>query len=92
VLDAVLAAYDGALTRVFLVGAIMAAAALLPALCMEWKSVKKDQAKKGNGKGPDVEIAPVVDKAQWLFVVYNYRFAWAFPHSHCDFSFVLYFS
>ncbi|KAE8442513.1 hypothetical protein EG329_003294 [Mollisiaceae sp. DMI_Dod_QoI] len=63
VLDAVLRAYDGALTKVFLVAAIMAAIALLPALCMEWKSVKKDLVKKGNGKGADVESAPVVEKA-----------------------------
>jgi len=62
-LDAVLAAYEGALAKVFLVGAIMAAVALLPALCMEWKSVKKDQPKKGNEKGAGVESAPVVEKA-----------------------------
>jgi MFS family permease len=49
VFDAVLGAYDEALTKVFLVAAIMAAVGLLPALCMEWKSVKKDQVKKGNG-------------------------------------------
>jgi MFS family permease len=50
VYDVVFRAYDEALTKVFLVGAIMAAVGLLPALCMEWKSVKKDQVKKGNGK------------------------------------------
>jgi hypothetical protein len=44
--DVVLKAYDEALTKVFLVAAIMAAVGLLPALCMEWKSVKKDQVKK----------------------------------------------
>jgi MFS family permease len=60
VLDAVLAAYDKALAKVFLVGAIMAVVALLPALCMEWKSVKKDQVKKENEKGADMENAPVV--------------------------------
>ncbi len=58
VLDAVLEAYDKALTKVFLVAAIMAAVAVLPALCMEWKSVKKDQAKSGNG-----ESALAVEKA-----------------------------
>ncbi|CZR57696.1 uncharacterized protein PAC_07585 [Phialocephala subalpina] len=63
VLDAVLEAHDGALTKVFLVAAIMAAVGLLSALCMEWKSVKKYRVKKGKGKGADVESAPVVEKA-----------------------------
>jgi hypothetical protein len=50
VFDAVLGAYDGALTKVFLMAAIMAALGLLLALFMEWKSVNKDQVKKGNEK------------------------------------------
>jgi len=54
VLGGVLGAYDGALTKVFLVAAVMAAVGLVPALAMEWKSVKKDQ-KKGDGGAADVE-------------------------------------
>jgi hypothetical protein len=53
-LSAVLGAYDNALTRVFLVSAIMAAIGVLPALAME-KSVKKDKLKKGEENGADVE-------------------------------------
>jgi MFS family permease len=63
VLGSVLSAYDNSLTRVFLVAAIMAAIGVLPALGMEWKSVKKDQLKKGEGKGTDVESAPEAEKA-----------------------------
>lgn len=60
VLGGVLGAYDGALGKVFLVAAIMAAVGLVPALGMEWKSVKKGQ-KKGDGRvvDADVESAPV---------------------------------
>lgn len=63
VLGSVLSAYDNSLTRVFLVAAIMAAIGVLPVLGMEWKSVKKDQLKKGEGKGTDVESAPEAEKA-----------------------------
>lgn len=48
VLGSVLQAYNGALMKVFLVGAIMAAVGILPALCMEWKSVKQDKGNKGD--------------------------------------------
>ncbi|KAE9368058.1 MFS general substrate transporter [Stipitochalara longipes BDJ] len=60
-LGAVLSAYDNALTRVFLVSCIMATIGLLPALGMEWKSVKKD-AKKGAKSSADVEGAPEAEK------------------------------
>jgi hypothetical protein len=53
VLGVVLGAYDGALTRVFLVAAIMASVGLVPALAMEWRSVKN--LKKGDGGAADVE-------------------------------------
>jgi len=56
-LGAVLGAYNTALTRVFLVAAVMAAVGVLPALAMEWRSFKKDKLKKGEGKGADVESA-----------------------------------
>ncbi|PMD40983.1 putative MFS aflatoxin efflux pump [Hyaloscypha variabilis F] len=60
-LGAVLSAYDNALTRVFLVSCVMAAISVLPALGMEWKSVKKDGKK--SGKDADVEGAPEAEKA-----------------------------
>jgi hypothetical protein len=61
VLGGVLGAYDGALREVFLVAAIMAAIGLVPALAMEWKSVKKDQ-KTGGGRVADVENGRVAEK------------------------------
>ena len=54
VLPGVTLAYNDALTHSFLVAAVMAAVGLVPALAMEWKSVKKDQ-KKGDGGAADVE-------------------------------------
>jgi len=60
-LRAVLDTYDHALTRVFLVACVMAAIAVLPAMGMEWKSVKKD-AKKGAAGAADVESAPAAEK------------------------------
>lgn len=61
-LGAVLGAYNNALMKVFLVAVIMAAIGLLPALGMEWKSVKKDKLKKAEGK-EDVENTSGAEKA-----------------------------
>lgn len=61
-LQGVLGAYDKALAQVFLVAAIMAAVGVLPALGMEWKSVKKNQ-EKGQEKGGDVESETVAENA-----------------------------
>jgi MFS family permease len=43
----ILDTYNGALTYVFLVAAIMAAISFIFALCMEWKSVKTEKKPKG---------------------------------------------
>ncbi|KAF4637551.1 hypothetical protein G7Y89_g520 [Cudoniella acicularis] len=53
VLESVLGVYDKALTQVYLVAVVVAALAVLSALGMEWKSVKKD--KKADQRPAKVE-------------------------------------
>ncbi|KAJ5903822.1 hypothetical protein N7504_006205 [Penicillium tannophilum] len=45
-LSEVLSGYSDAITKTFILGIVMAAVSLFPALAMEWKSVKKDHNKQ----------------------------------------------
>ena len=49
-LPAVLLAYNNAITSTFIVGTVIAAVAIIPALTMEWKSVKRFKGKKPGPK------------------------------------------
>lgn len=58
-LDQVLVVYNDALSKVFVVALAMAAASIVPALTMEWKSVKKDKPAKKANRMESVDLAEV---------------------------------
>jgi hypothetical protein len=59
-----LKAYNKALTEVFMVALAFACLAIIPALAMEWRSVKKNEKKKDKEGGPDAENSAVSEEAQ----------------------------
>jgi MFS family permease len=63
-LESVLKAYNKALTEVFMVALAFACLAIIPALAMEWRSVKKNEKKKDKEGGPDAENSAVSEEAQ----------------------------
>jgi hypothetical protein len=62
-LESVLSAYNKALTEVFTVALALACMAIIPALVMEWRSVKKNEKKKDKESGPDAENSAVSEEA-----------------------------
>ncbi|KAG8527918.1 uncharacterized protein KY384_006834 [Bacidia gigantensis] len=54
-LGTVVNAYSYALTRVFILTAVLSAYTILGALAVEWKSIKGKQGLKGRSKSPDLE-------------------------------------
>jgi hypothetical protein len=64
VLGSVLWAYDRAVREMFLVALVMACLAVVPALGIEWESVKAKQVKKGQADNFDAENSRVV-KVWW---------------------------
>jgi hypothetical protein len=64
-LGIVLEVYNGALTDVFKVALSMACVAIVPALCMEWRSVKKEkEMKMDEERGAGVENAAVNEETK----------------------------
>jgi hypothetical protein len=52
------------LTEVFMVALAFACLAIIPALAMEWRSVKKNEKKKDKEGGPDAENSAISKEAQ----------------------------
>jgi MFS family permease len=61
-LGSVLSAYNKALTEVFTVALAFACLVIIPALAMEWKSVKKNEKKNDKEGGSDVVNSAVIEE------------------------------